>query len=254
MSRLMNTLATTIIAPAFLIAGMLIISSPPLFSADPNDYLGDRNRHRVLSGEMPPGAVGGARLQGRGPVAGYFQPVAFSGPVGTQFSLPQDGVFGAPQTRLMAGMLIGSVYRFQIVGIPDAEGAELYPTVEIIDRTYPPNGLALRYPIPINLDQDDLEAALNGQLVTRVIYLEDPQTSVALPENPLSTRAIEISHFQDPLEVADRFGRPVAIVRIGSLLPPSSPELMPQFYFGYPAWAPIFSPEPDYASGQMPQP
>jgi hypothetical protein len=106
--------------------------------------------------------------------------------------------------------------------------------------------LASRYPIPINLDQEDLEAALQGQLVTRVIYLEDPQTAIPLVQPPTSSRAIEISEYQDPLEVADRFGRPVAIVRIGSLTPPTAPELLPSFFFGFPAWAPIFQPESEY--------
>ena len=48
---------------------------------------------------------------------------------------------------------------------------------------------------------------------------------------------------QDPLEVADRMGRPVAIVRIGSMAPPREPVLLPQFFFGNPSWAPIYQPE-----------
>ena len=234
--------------------GWFLIHGTSVMAAGPDDYLGNQGHHPLFTGDAPPGVLGTARAMGRGPIQGYFQPVAFSGPEGTKFALPQNGVFAAAETRLMSGLLIGSVYRFQIIGIRGAEGAELYPTVELLDRTYPPAGLATRFPIPINLDEQDLEAALEGQMVTRVIYLEDPQTAVPLSETPTTSRAIEISQFQDPLEVADRFGRPVAIVRIGSLLPPATPELMPQFYFGYPAWAPIYQPEPAYASGQTPQP
>lgn len=234
--------------------GTLLMHCTASIAVEPDDYLSKQPHHSLFSGDAPPGVLGTARAMGRGPVQGYFQPVAFSGPQGTKFALPQSGTFTDAQTRLMSGLLIGSVYRFQITGIPGFEGAELYPTVELLDRTYPPPGLATRFPIPINLDQDDLEAALDGQMVTRVVYLEDPQTALPLPETPTTSRAIEVSHFQDPLEVADRFGRPVAIVRIGSLLPPASEELMPQFYFGYPAWAPIYQPEPAHASGQTPQP
>ena len=101
----------------------------------------------------------------------------------------------------MAGLLIGHVYRFRITGIPDAEGAELYPTIELIDRTYPPPGLATLHPIPINLDEDDLDAAMDGQMVTRVVYLEkDQQSAMPLPETPTTSLAIHIGHNQDPLK------------------------------------------------------
>jgi hypothetical protein len=175
---------------------------------------------------------------------GYFQPVAFAGPDGVRFALPQSGSFVEPAQTLQAGLLIGVVYRFQITGIPAAEGAELYPTIELIDRTYPPPGLATRYPIQISLDEDDLDSALAGQLVTRVVYLEDPQTATPMVQTPQTTRPLEISEHQDALEVADRLGRPVAIVRIGSMSPPRAPALLPQFFFGYPTWAPIYQPEP----------
>ena len=220
------------------------LSPGVLAAADPSDYLSPSSGHRLFSADLPPGTVGAARALGRGPIAGYFQPVAFSGPSGTRFALPQQGSFLTPEPSLMAGLAIGSVYRFQITGIPNAEGAELYPTVEIIDRTYPPPGLMTLYPIPLSLDNQDLQAALAGQMVTRVVYLEDPQTALPVPATPTTTQTIDIAENQDALEVADRLGRPVAIVRIGSLTPPDHPALMAQFTFGSPSWAPIYQPEP----------
>ena len=212
-------------------------------AAEPSDYLPSGGQHRLYSADMPPGMVGQARLTRRGPVANYFQPVAFSGPNGVRFALPQGNTLGQSETNLMAGLLIGPVYRFQITGIPQAEGAELYPTIELIDRLYPPPGLATSYPIQIQLDQVDLEAALQGRMVTRVIYLEDPQTAMPLQQGPKDVTTMDVSEHQDALRVADEFGRPVAIVRIGSLAPPREPSLMPQFYFGFPPVAPIFQPE-----------
>lgn len=211
--------------------------------SEPSDYLPPSAGHRPFTADMPPGTVGDARMLGRGPLAGYFQPVDFNGPAGTRFALAATDGFASPEPRLMAGLGVGSVYRFQITGIPGAEGAELYPTVEIIDRTYPPAGLATSHPIPITLDVQDLRAALDGQLVTRVVYLEDPQTALPVAETPSTSRTMEIAANQDALEVADRLGRPVAIVRIGSLMPPGHPALMSRFNFGYPSWAPIYQPE-----------
>ncbi len=243
-----------VISLRFVVAVLLIAAPATLSAADPSDYLSDAGQHRLFRGYMPPGSIGQARLAGRGPIAGYFQPVAFSGPQGVRFALPDQGVFGEGQDRLQAGMLIGAVYRFRITGIPGAVGAELYPTVELIDRTYPPPGLANRYPIPINLDQEDLEAALDGKLVTRVVVLEDPQTAIPLAQKPTASNAIEVAQHQDALEVADRLGRPVAIVRIGSVTPPSATALMPQFFFGYPAWAPVFQPESPELQPESPEP
>jgi hypothetical protein len=208
-------------------------------AADPSDYLSNTGRHRILSGDMPPGYLGQARLAGRGLVSGYFQPIALTGPKGTRFALTRNGGYDEGTELLQAGLLVGSVYRFQVTRIPLMEGAELYPTLEVIDRTYPPPGLATRYPIVINLDQEDLESALAGKMVTRVIYLEDPQTAVPMQQTPITNRPVDIAENQDALEVADRLGRPVAIVRIGSLAPPRTPALMPGFFFGFPAWAPI---------------
>ena len=208
-------------------------------AADPSDYLSSTGRHRLLTGDMPPGYVGQARLAGRGFINGYYQPVAVTGPKGTRFALTRNGRYEEGTELLQAGFLVGSVYRFQITRIPQMEGAELYPTLEVIDRTYPPAGLATRYPIVINLDQEDLDSALEGKLVTRVIYLEDPQTASPLPQTPITNNPVEVAEYQDALEVADRLGRPVAIVRIGSVAPPRSPALMPRFFFGFPAWAPI---------------
>jgi hypothetical protein len=150
--------------------------------------------------------------------------------------------------RLTAGLLIGGVYRFQITHIPGAEGAELFPTIEVIDRTYPPPGLATRYPIEVMLDEEDFKAALSGQLVTRVIYLEDPETATPMVQTPETNRPLELADNQDALEVADQLGRPVAIVRIGSVAPPSAQALLPEFFFGYPAWAPIVHPQPSNAT------
>ncbi|TWU54548.1 hypothetical protein Poly51_32670 [Rubripirellula tenax] len=219
------------------------ISLQTAFAETPSDYLSSGGGHRLLSSDLPPGYVGAARQNVSRMCPGYLQPVAFIGPEGTQFSLAQSGAFLEPSENLQAGLLIGGVYRFQVSRIPGREGAELFPTVELIDRTFPPPGLATRHPIQIQLDEDDLIAALNGQMVTRVIYLEDPQTATPLEQTRLNSRPIDISEFQDALEVADRFGKPLAIVRIGSLAPPRQPELLTQFFFGYPIWAPIYAPE-----------
>ncbi|MGB7327495.1 MAG: hypothetical protein WBD31_21645 [Rubripirellula sp.] len=241
---------TSLIVGFVCVGFMSTQSLPKLDAADPSAYLPSGGGHRLLSADLPPGYVGAARNSGRGLCDGYLQPVSIVGPEGTKFSLAQAGAFLEPTENLQAGLLVGGVYRFQITQIPGRAGAELFPTIELIDRTFPPPGLATRHPIQIQLDESDLVAALSGQLVTRVIYLEDPQLATPLVQTPETNRPIEVSEFQDALEVADRFGRPLAIVRIGSLAPPAQPELLPRFFFGYPMWAPIYAPAPETLTQQ----
>jgi len=211
--------------------------------------------HRVLTADSPPGVVGAARVQRVGAVAGYFQPVVFRGPGSTSFALAIDGVFQPPNDAdkpLHAGLLVGGVYRFRITSIPGYEGEELFPTLEVIDRTYPPHHLAVRHPIPIELELDDLRDALAGQLVTRVIYLEDRSSALPIEKRPEMPMTLDIPAYQDPLAVADSLGRPVAILRIGSVLPPTHDSLMPQFFFGYPAW--VFIPAEAIAAASAIEP
>jgi hypothetical protein len=116
-------------------------------------------------------------------------------------------------------MLIGQVYRLKITRIPRNEGLEVFPTIEVINRLYPPQGLESRYPIPIQFTLQELEMALNGRFVTRVIYLEDPDTALPVRDKPGDQRYYEVRSDDNPLQVADRLGRPVAIMRMGSRTP-----------------------------------
>jgi hypothetical protein len=120
-----------------------------------------------------------------------------------------------------------------VTEIPNYTGMEIFPTVEVIDRLYPPPGLALRYPIPIELTQDELELAARGAFVTRVIYVEDPQQALPIVQPAGGEQPwIEAPAGEDPLVTADLRGRPVAILRMGSRVPSqvtSSTEAEPPF-------------------------
>jgi hypothetical protein len=181
----------------------------------------ERPVHWLNAGAMPPGAIGSLRLERGGPVSGYFQPVRIRAPQGARIALATEGGFaGGEPGDALVGMQIGPVYRLRISNIPNNEGMDVFPTVEIIDRTYPPPGLALRYPIPIELTQDELELATHGAFVTRVIYIEDPGQALPVAHPAAAEQPwMEAPPGEDPLVTADRNGRPVAILRIGSRVP-----------------------------------
>jgi len=179
--------------------------------------------HYNHAGVMPPGAIGSQQLTRGGPLPGYFQPVEIRGPKGSLIAPAAGGGFEADRPEvLIAGMLIGSVYRLRVTNIPLQEGIEVYPTVEIIDRTYPPIGQEIKFPIPIDLTQEELEMAASGRFVTRVIYLEDPEAAVPVAREANEQAYFEVKDGDNPLDVADSLGRPMAILRMGARVPDAS--------------------------------
>ncbi|MEN6365903.1 MAG: hypothetical protein ABFC88_03705 [Thermoguttaceae bacterium] len=218
-------------------AATLLAQSPPV--------------HYLHHGVMPPGAIGSRQLQRGGPLPGFFQPVEIKVPHGALISLAADCRFDAPQSGpRKAGLLIGAVYRLRVTNIRLAEGQEVFPTIEVIDRLYAPIGQENRFAIPVDITEEDLKLALGGRFVTRVIYLEDPERALPARENPPAQTWFEVAPGQDPLAVADGLGRPVAILRLGARLPEPSETLEPSFYFGSPPFAAI---APD-ATPMMPKP
>src|SRR5688500_10652544 len=123
----------------------------------------DRPVHWLNAGVMPPGAIGSQRLQRGGPLLGYFQPVRIRAPQGARIALAaEDSFTDSPPGDALVGMQIGPVYRLKVTDIPNNPGLEVFPTVELVDRLYPPPNLRLRFPIPIELTQDELELAARG--------------------------------------------------------------------------------------------
>src|SRR5262245_21985513 len=176
--------------------------------------------HYRNKADSPPGLIASRQLQRGGPLPGYFQPVEITAPAGTLVSMVGDGGFSEPQpAKLIAGMLIGPVYRLKVANISGHEGEEVFPTIEVIDRLYPPPGQAARFPIPIELTLEELRYALDGRYVLRVIYLEDVQTSVPIRDEPGRQRYFDVGAGQDAMQAADRLGRPMAILRMGSRVP-----------------------------------
>jgi hypothetical protein len=162
-------------------------------------------------------------------------------------ALAVDGRFDEPRPSPAAGLLIGAVYRLRVTQIPFRPGLEVFPTIEMINRLYPPRGQERRFSVPIEFTQEDLELALDGKFVTRVVYLEDPQNAAPMGQEEQSQNWFEIKPGQDPLVVADALGRPMAIVRIGGRLPLAGEAPDPEFFYGCPPWI-KFAPRPVIAA------
>lgn len=200
-----------------------------------------------LSQHTPPGQTAAWMNAIRQYDPTWLQPLLLQVPGGGQvevFSGSNQPV-GAGNTPVLAAVNPGHLYRLRISNMPNFPGLEIYPTIELIDHLHPPLGREDEFPIPIVLTERDLITAERGQLVTRVIYLEQPQLAQQL--DPLEREVPQSVGPQDnALWEADRLGRPMAIIRVGGRRPsPASPA----GYFGTGGgvqmrpWMPPESPE-----------
>ena len=178
-----------------------------------------KNRHFPLDQSSPPGMAGqwaGAR---RGFVP-KMQPIRVELPDGGTISYytSPTGESQSAESSTVVALRVGSVYRLKITDMPGMLGAELYPTVELIDCLHPPAGREAEFPIPVALTSEEISLALEGRLVTKVVYLEQANRA-----DPVGATNASRSRFARPsdniLALADEAGRPMAIIRIGGRSP-----------------------------------
>jgi len=188
----------------------------------------------------------------------YFQPVEVrlvdTGPGGggrvTWYSaLQATGQRIAPKGIVTAaaphsaGLLVGGTYRVGISDMPDFPGVSVYPTIEVLDRLHPPADRQYEFPVPVELTGEDIRLALQGHLVTRVVYLEEPRLSAGNEQTrPMMVR--DLDPRRNVLAEADRAGRPMVILRLGSRRPPT--RNAPAAFFG--TGLPIQFPKPPAVS------
>ena len=160
----------------------------------------------------------------------YFQPVRVSLPTNgrvTFFEGSADRPYelAAPA---QAGLMVGHMYRMRVSEMPEFPGVDFFPSIELIDRLHPPAGKAEDFPVEFELTLEEFEWAASGRLVTKVVYLEQPDR-VPLTVLNAKERIVTIEPSRNAIAEADSLGRPVAIVRLGGRTPdPHQPE--PTFF------------------------
>lgn len=183
----------------------------------------DAQNHLAPRADLSPGSLGSSTRVKRENVYGYIQPSRIIVPAKSRVAWYDKDRFGTPHKGdVVLGLRIGEVYRFKITMIEGYEGLELFPSVELFDRLYPPRDKYLTYPVPIQLTQQDLENALQGQLITKVIYVENPNHALAVRDQKRQQRVLHVGAGEDPLIEAGKLGRPIAIIRLGSRTPDES--------------------------------
>lgn len=160
----------------------------------------------------------------------YFQPIRVTLPTTgtvTYFEGTPDRTISLPAPA-QASLLVGRMYRLKVSDVPEFPNVEFYPSIELVDRLHPPAGKVEEYPVEFEFTVEELEWAAAGQLVTKVVYLEQPnRVPVMILDAKQRIKTVEPS--QNALAEADLLGRPMAIVRLGGRTPdPNRPE--PAFF------------------------
>lgn len=201
-------------------------------------------RYYPFDQTLPPGVGAQMAAAGRRDLTCALQPIRVELPGSggrVSFYVSCDGALNELNSPALAAVQIGAVYRLRLDRLPDFPGLELYPTVELIDRLHPPRGREAEFPVPVPFTEQELRAAAQGRLVTKVIYLEQPDRALPV-DGSTAARTRLAGPRENILAAADEVGRPMAIVRLGGRTPdPRSPE--PGF-FGQGAAVQILSPQP----------
>jgi uncharacterized repeat protein (TIGR01451 family) len=137
---------------------------------------------------------------------------------------------GSPISRMysassVVGLRPGYAYRFELSNLPYHPGVSIYPEVEVRGVLVPRPGMRyMDYPLPITLSEFDIEKVLKGVVITKVIFLEDPDK--ALPAEVGRDSPVEMPDGSEDAAVKAALanGRLMAIVRVGNLKP--TPDLL----------------------------
>ena len=227
-------------------------------------------RHNQVRSDMPPGLVAERYRKADPDLATVIQPVRIFAPRETNVSVLSNGsVLSTIQSRTTIGLAIGPVYQLKVTGLNLHESVELYPSIELLGRLYPPAGMENRFPIEIEITRDDLLQAIDGSMVTKVIYLEHGDMVVPHRHSPDTQPTFDVSANEDPLRASKSLGRPMAILRIGSRVPLNgnpadtiqtigpAPTLLPepiQYSLGSPPNRPALPRAVTFEANQQPAP
>lgn len=241
--RAASTLSTFVRRSSFAIAAFVVLLNAAGFAVAQTTGSHYLHRPSLPTGELASFyRLSGADLKSAQPVAWRLPDGVRAGiaaPGGYVFNPKTDAVDGRDALLANAFALQpGRVYRFQLTDIPFNPERALYPTLELIGRLNPPAGREWDFPIEIELPQADLELALQGNLVTRVVFLENSENARPTDaDRSTADLTVEVPNNYDPVAVAASKGRVLAILRVGSRAPLDLPNAEDPFYFGLPPFA-----------------
>jgi uncharacterized repeat protein (TIGR01451 family) len=165
-----------------------------------------------VRGQLPPPPP---PLPVRGPSPLLF--VRFQAPPGMRATFFQGWAparsFPAP---VVVGLRPGYCYRMQLSGLVEERDVRLFPSIEVRGSLcLSPNLNVASFPAPVELTQADIESAVAGNLVTKVVFLENPDLAEPIATVPGQTLESERPASWDLLREARDRGRVMLVIRLG---------------------------------------
>lgn len=123
-------------------------------------------------------------------------------------------------TGATVGFRPGYSYRLAISNIPGRPGETLYPVLEVRGSLIPRAKMNyMEFPTPIFISELDVQRALQGALITKAIYLEDPEKATPVQTEPDEPLEFTDATPEEALAAAKEYGRLVAVLRLGDRRP-----------------------------------
>ncbi len=115
------------------------------------------------------------------------------------------------------GLRPGYPYRVQVSGLGPKKDITLYPSIEVRGSLVPRTGMDVsKHPVPIHITERDVESMIEGKMVTKVYYLEDPEQALNLTikgDEPIEFTAVTT---EEAIKEARLRGRPMVIMTLGN--------------------------------------
>ncbi len=135
------------------------------------------------------------------------------------YTVAVEGTEKAYASGSLFGFRPGYVYRLKFVNAAHPEET-VGGTLEVRGSIVPRPGMKyMEFPALVGVNRTDVKTAVGGGVVSKVIYLENPE--VALPLEQKANIPIEVAadSERESLDLARESGRVVAVLRIGGRVP-----------------------------------
>ncbi|MBX9623271.1 MAG: DUF11 domain-containing protein, partial [Gemmataceae bacterium] len=135
---------------------------------------------------------------------------------------------GTPLARMapagaVFGLRPGYSYRLELANLPYHPQRALYPEVTVHGVLVPRPGMKyMDWPAPLAFTPADIDRALAGAVITKVVYLEDPEKAIPSEFGLANPVEVPAGTEDAAVKAALANGRLVAIVRLGNRVPPAA--------------------------------
>ena len=150
--------------------------------------------------------------------------IRFTRPTGMKISWFTQGPDGQPafsnvplEAPARYNFPQAAIYRLKLSGIEGRPGLEVYPTMEVVPCNPKTEAFLAHSAVPVEFTQDDFKQIAEGNYVTKVIYLPDPQFQDVAGTGTDEIVSTRLEPGADPIQEALRRGSILLVIRMGNV-------------------------------------